>query len=366
MTLFFWQNIISPHQIPYINQLALENKVDKVYLIVEKDMDSERDQMGWSIKDNNTNNVELLVSPDAETMNDFYQKSNNQTYHFYSGIRAFPLVYQAFKMGLKYSLNRGIIVEHPIVFRKPLFLHFFKTLVFDYKYFKHIEHVFAFGEKATNWYKLWNKSWNVHEFAYCVEQPNFKENIENGKVQIVYVGSLISRKNVKLIIQSLKQIQIDSFHLTIIGDGPLKKELMKFSDKIGIDQEITFKGFMSMNEIKKELTDYDILVLPSYYDGWGAVVNEGLMAGLFVLVSDKCGSKTLINERNGRMFNLGTKKNCLKSHLKWSFENIGLIRTGRTERKRMSEQIDGKHIAKYFIDCLESSTQIIPTWKNLN
>lgn len=34
----------------------------------------------------------------------------------------------------------------------------------------------------------------------------------------------------------------------------------------------------------------DYLILPSLYDGWGAVVNEGLQSGCKVLVSKDCGA----------------------------------------------------------------------------
>jgi glycosyltransferase involved in cell wall biosynthesis len=38
------------------------------------------------------------------------------------------------------------------------------------------------------------------------------------------------------------------------------------------------------------IADYDLLVLPSYYDGWGVVVNEALCAGVPVVTSDATGA----------------------------------------------------------------------------
>ena len=44
----------------------------------------------------------------------------------------------------------------------------------------------------------------------------------------------------------------------------------------------------------------DVLVLPSRFDGWGAVVNEALMVGTPVICSDRCGASDVIeNGRNG-------------------------------------------------------------------
>lgn len=38
----------------------------------------------------------------------------------------------------------------------------------------------------------------------------------------------------------------------------------------------------------------DVLVLPSWHDGWGAVVSEALMAGTPAIASDACGSAGVV------------------------------------------------------------------------
>ena len=42
------------------------------------------------------------------------------------------------------------------------------------------------------------------------------------------------------------------------------------------------------------MAEADVLVLPSLYDGWGAVVSEALMAGAPVIASDACGSAGVV------------------------------------------------------------------------
>lgn len=42
------------------------------------------------------------------------------------------------------------------------------------------------------------------------------------------------------------------------------------------------------------LLQADCLVLPSRYDGWGAVVSEALMAGTPVICSDRCGAVEVV------------------------------------------------------------------------
>lgn len=44
------------------------------------------------------------------------------------------------------------------------------------------------------------------------------------------------------------------------------------------------------------MSEYDVLVLPSRYDGWGVVVNEALMAGVPVICSDQVGASAVVEK----------------------------------------------------------------------
>jgi glycosyltransferase involved in cell wall biosynthesis len=53
----------------------------------------------------------------------------------------------------------------------------------------------------------------------------------------------------------------------------------------------------------------DLLVLPSYKDGWGVVINEALMAGVPVVCSTNCGAQDLLDGCiRGETFEVGNAK----------------------------------------------------------
>jgi glycosyltransferase involved in cell wall biosynthesis len=55
------------------------------------------------------------------------------------------------------------------------------------------------------------------------------------------------------------------------------------------------------------MAEADMLVLPSRFDGWGAVANEALMAGTPVVVSGACGASDLVrSEEAGRVVAAGS------------------------------------------------------------
>lgn len=360
MKLYFWQNIISPHQIPYIKNLAKQEKVGSVFLIVAESLSEERNKMGWNLE--SSEDINVIISPSEDHILEIYRNSKIDTIHYYSGIRSFPFVYNSFKISLGFKLNRGLIVEHPFTYKKPIILHFLRTLILDYTFLKKFKFVFAFGNKATQWYSMWNSHYKVIPFIYCVAPPTYKTNENKEIVKIVFIGSLIPRKNVKVILESIKNLRHESFQIDIIGDGPQRIYLENLCRNYNLTHKVMFHGTRERQVILNSLTNYDILILPSLFDGWGAVVNEALMAGLFVICSNKCGAQALIDadRKRGLIFDAKSKKD-LAEKLNWSISNINTIRSQKEQRHKWSECISGESVADYFVKSLGEST-VTPPW----
>lgn len=107
-----------------------------------------------------------------------------------------------------------------------------------------------------------------------------------------------------------------------------------------------------MNEIPHIMENHDILILPSLHDGWGAVVNEAITMGLYIITSDKCGAKALIkNKRIGIVFK---NNDATDLHIKLHdcLINKETIRNDLDARLEYSKTIQGPAVAKYFINCL--------------
>ena len=89
-----------------------------------------------------------------------------------------------------------------------------------------------------------------------------------------------------LIIKSLEGLK--NIILLIVGDGEENEELCKLASKLKIDFKIT--GFIEdQEELFKIYYAGDLLILPSYNEPWGLVVNEAMAAGLPVIVSNESG-----------------------------------------------------------------------------
>lgn len=165
-------------------------------------------------------------------------------------------------------------------------------------------------------------------------------------------------------VTSLLVADIDNSNINIdlVGDGPSRPQLERLVDKLQL-KKVHFLGYKKNSEIPAIMSVHDVLVLPSIYDGWGAVVNEALMNGLFVICSDKCGAKDMIRSKDlGLVFKGGSEKE-LAECMMYVQKNIDIIRQNRLLRKEWAEEhISGKAISKYMVDCLNDQN-VTPPWR---
>ena len=83
--------------------------------------------------------------------------------------------------------------------------------------------------------------------------------------------------------------------IDFVGDGPSLAHLMDVAEGAGVSEFCHFIGAKSRHDIYRDLWQYDLLVQPSRYEGFGLTVAEGMAAGVPVVVSDVEGPMEIIN-----------------------------------------------------------------------
>ena len=117
---------------------------------------------------------------------------------------------------------------------------------------------------------------------------------------LIFVGQLIPRKRLDRLLRALAAVRSTDWVFRIIGDGSERRSLEKLALELNLLRRITFTGALDNGAVRNELANADLFVLPSRWDGWGAVVNEALMSGTPVICSSYCGAADLISEWNER------------------------------------------------------------------
>ena len=82
--------------------------------------------------------------------------------------------------------------------------------------------------------------------------------------------------------------------LTFIGDGESRAMLEQKISGLGLSERVHILGNRSQEHIAQHLCDYDLLVQPSRFEGFGLTVAEAMAAGVPVLVSDIEGPMEII------------------------------------------------------------------------
>ena len=127
------------------------------------------------------------------------------------------------------------------------------------------------------------------------------EHSEPQKISLIYVGSLIERKGVDLLLRAVSKIDSADFVLNIVGDGCEKENLRLLAKQLKIEDKINFCGFVATEQMKDVYASNSIFVLPTREDCFGLVILEAMCAGLPVVISKYAdGAQDLIeNNYNG-------------------------------------------------------------------
>jgi len=98
-------------------------------------------------------------------------------------------------------------------------------------------------------------------------------------IRIVFVGRLVYQKGLDRLLPYLKDIK--NIHLTIIGEGPEKKHLIKIIEEKHIISKVKFLGRLDFPY--PHIAGADYFILPSRWEGFPNVVLESLVLGTPVI-----------------------------------------------------------------------------------
>ena len=142
----------------------------------------------------------------------------------------------------------------------------------------------------------------VHEFNIAADKPI-----------ILFVGNIIKRKNVDLLLEAKKQLNTKA-NLVVVGDGPLLEQLKAKAEKEYFDgnlENVYFTG--SRTDVEDIIPSCDLLVLPSFTESFGLVLIEALACGKPVIGSNVGGIKEIITDDVGLLIDPNDSEDLTKA-----------------------------------------------------
>ena len=122
--------------------------------------------------------------------------------------------------------------------------------------------------------------------------------------KLLYIGSIIERKGIDLLLKSLSLVKKD-YTLTIVGDGEEKNRLVDYVEQNGMKELVEFVPFKQKEELREIYNTHDIFILPTREDCFGLVISEAMAASMPVISSCYAdGAYDLVKEgENGYIVN---------------------------------------------------------------
>lgn len=283
--------MVTPHMANLAVSLA--SRGHEVTYIAEETLDDHRKALGWQVPE--LTGVTLRFAPTQNAAEALAAEAIAGSIHLTQGFRSNGTIAFAQKAIRARELRHFIIMETvdqrgAVGLLKP---GLYAWHLFRWRH--SLNGVLAIGADTPEWLqRLAPSGLRILPFAYFLKSPARQSpKLEGKDCRFLFVGSLISRKRVDLLLHCLRDLSEQSFDVEVLGDGPMRADLEALANEV-LPGRVSFRGVVPISKVSAHIAASDCLVLPSEHDGWGAVVSEALMVGTPVICSAACGARGVV------------------------------------------------------------------------
>jgi len=145
-------------------------------------------------------------------------------------------------------------------------------------------------------FKLRKKKKKIQLFYNFIDIDLFKPyNMKKKDKHVLFIGRFNYQKNLFNLLKAFKDLE--GFTLDLIGDGEdyYKKELIEKAGYYSI--KLNLLGTFPNNQLPEIINQYQIFILPSFYEGNPKVLLEAMSCGIPCIGTNVIGIKNLIKHK---------------------------------------------------------------------
>lgn len=220
--------------------------------------------------------------------------------------------------------------------KDKIFIQLNKRIASDFAYCGIQAGKWAFGDKINGkWIKNGLK---IDKYKYSDDARKFlreKYSIKEDEIILGMVCRLSDEKNIFFSLKILKELVSINKHykLFIIGDGELYNNLIEFTNKLKLNENVFFLG--RRNDVEKFYSFFDIFLLPSFFEGFPVSLIEAQCSNLYSLVSNTISDEAFINKN---VISIDIRETSIK-------EWVNYILSYKKEKRIYNNQLDQFNIA---------------------
>ena len=154
---------------------------------------------------------------------------------------------------------------------------------------------------------------------------------------LLSVGHLLPIKGQRMLLRAFQSAFENDrdVYLTIVGEGPDRRELEAFVEANYLQDQVTFLGHLTRKDVMAQMQNSDALVISSSFETFSVVAIEALFTGI-PIVSTKCGGpQAIIGPRDG-----------------WLVEkdNLNAMINGLLHAREYTKELDAEEIRRNAIE----------------
>ncbi|MCR4939003.1 MAG: glycosyltransferase [Treponemataceae bacterium] len=134
-----------------------------------------------------------------------------------------------------------------------------------------------------------------NDAVQCAKKVCDKQEFSEG-IRHIYVGSLIKRKHLDVVIRAFLKNSGLKDTLTVVGGGPEEESLHKLAHSLNAGKRVVFTGRIPRDEVLKKMSEAQVFTLISDGETFGMVYIEAMLQGCLTIASKGGGFDGLIKD----------------------------------------------------------------------
>ena len=150
-----------------------------------------------------------------------------------------------------------------------------------------------------------------------IETKEKSPRLINTHFTVGTVARLVPQKDFPTLLKAFQSFlaKFPDSRLLVVGTGVLEKQLIKLSEQLGINEQVTWYG--KTNDVKSLIQQMDLFVLPSKYEGFGLVLLEAVQAGSPVIAARNSAIPEVLGTDSEGLFTTGNSDELFQKLVKF-------------------------------------------------
>ena len=173
--------------------------------------------------------------------------------------------------------------------------------------------------------------------------PDFPEDDDSDTFTILSVGRFVPIKNYSKLIDVFAGIVHDhpEAELILVGDGPLRNKLESQVSNLGIEDSVSFPGYIPHQDLPKYYNKADLFVLSSRHESFGMTLLEAMSCGIPVVAPRIGGIPAIVDhKKNGLLYPAESKKELAGAITQFISNPMRLDEYSQLARTKIVENFD--------------------------